>query len=153
MQCLRSFVFSSPSPLLLPLVLLVLQLVADGNASRGNARPRHPSVYKYSRFSSSPRSAGAMSSSPPSSSSDKIQRTIDNIEKSVGDSRIYRGLVLKNGLTALLISDPDTDKSAASLSVAVGRFFKIFLFYLFGLIARCVFQTIIFFDSNLFTPY
>lgn len=53
--------------------------------------------------------------------SDKVERRVDNIEKSIGDSRIYRGLVLKNGLTALLISDPDTDKSAASLSVAVGK--------------------------------
>lgn len=52
--------------------------------------------------------------------SDKVERRIDNIDKSIGDSRIYRGLVMKNGLTALLISDPDTDKSAASLSVAVG---------------------------------
>ncbi|XP_060867052.1 insulin-degrading enzyme isoform X2 [Metopolophium dirhodum] len=52
--------------------------------------------------------------------SEKVERRIDDIEKSIGDSRIYRGLVMKNGLTALLISDPDTDKSAASLSVAVG---------------------------------
>lgn len=53
--------------------------------------------------------------------SDKVEKRIENIEKSIGDSRLYRGLVLKNGLTALLISDPDTDKSAASLSVAVGK--------------------------------
>jgi len=52
---------------------------------------------------------------------DKVEQRIDNIQKSIGDSRIYRGLVLRNGLTALLISDPDTDKSAASLSVAVGK--------------------------------
>ncbi|XP_050542253.1 insulin-degrading enzyme isoform X2 [Daktulosphaira vitifoliae] len=55
-----------------------------------------------------------------STMSDKVEKRIENIEKSIGDSRLYRGLVLKNGLTALLISDPDTDKSAASLSVAVG---------------------------------
>lgn len=54
--------------------------------------------------------------------SEKVEKRIDDIEKSIGDSRIYRGLVMKNGLTALLISDPDTDKSAASLSVAVGKF-------------------------------
>ncbi|VVC34289.1 Hypothetical protein CINCED_3A004705 [Cinara cedri] len=52
--------------------------------------------------------------------SDLVEQRIDDIEKSIGDSRVYRGLVLKNGLTALLVSDPDTDKSAASLSVAVG---------------------------------
>lgn len=54
--------------------------------------------------------------------SDKVERRINNIEKSAGDSRFYRGLVMKNGFTALLISDPDTDISAASLSVAVGKF-------------------------------
>lgn len=54
--------------------------------------------------------------------SEKVERRIDDIDKSIGDSRVYRGLVMKNGLIALLISDPDTDKSAASLSVAVGKF-------------------------------
>ncbi|KAL5238798.1 hypothetical protein ACI65C_006208 [Semiaphis heraclei] len=69
-------------------------------------------AYKiYSRFFS-PLKSLAMS--------EKVERRVDNIEKSIGDSRIYRGLVMKNGLTALLISDPDTDNSAASLSVAVG---------------------------------
>lgn len=52
--------------------------------------------------------------------SEKVERRVDDIEKSACDSRKYRGLVLKNGLTAMLISDPDTDNSAASLSVAVG---------------------------------
>jgi len=74
---------------------------------------RHGMVYKYSRF---------FSPSKPLAMSEKVERRIDDIEKSIGDSRIYRGLVMKNGLTALLISDPDTDKSAASLSVAVGKF-------------------------------
>lgn len=111
MHCLRSIVFS------LLLVLLVAVYDVHGGGDNG-ARPRHAqphnTVYKYSRFYSSAK-ALAMS--------DKIERRVDNIEKSIGDSRIYRGLVLKNGLTALLISDPDTDKSAASLSVAVGKSF------------------------------
>ncbi|KAL5237826.1 hypothetical protein ACI65C_005236 [Semiaphis heraclei] len=47
-----------------------------------------------------------------------IQRT--DVKKSKTDLREYRGLELKNGLNVLLISDPDTDISAASLSVAVG---------------------------------
>lgn len=34
----------------------------------------------------------------------------------------YRGLELTNGLRVLLISDPKTDKSAASLDVNVGRY-------------------------------
>ncbi|VVC24105.1 Metalloenzyme, LuxS/M16 peptidase-like,Peptidase M16, N-terminal,Peptidase M16, zinc-binding site [Cinara cedri] len=52
--------------------------------------------------------------------SDNVKRCINNIEKPINDSRIYRGLVLKNGLTTLLISDLDTEQSVASLVVAVG---------------------------------
>jgi len=52
--------------------------------------------------------------------SDIILRT-NVVRKSVKDLRDYRALKLKNGLKVLLISDPDTDKSAASLAVAVGK--------------------------------
>ncbi|CAL8128505.1 unnamed protein product [Orchesella dallaii] len=45
---------------------------------------------------------------------------VPNIVKSPLDKREYRGLVLPNDMKVLLISDPLTDKSAASLSVAVG---------------------------------
>jgi hypothetical protein len=37
------------------------------------------------------------------------------------DGRDYRGLVLSNKMKVLLISDPTTDKAAASLCVAVGN--------------------------------
>ncbi|CAG2179175.1 unnamed protein product, partial [Oppiella nova] len=37
-----------------------------------------------------------------------------------GDKREYKGLVLRNGLKVLLISDVEADKSAAALDVAVG---------------------------------
>ncbi len=40
--------------------------------------------------------------------------------KSEKDKRLYRGLVLHNGLKALLISDEDTDKAACALDVNVG---------------------------------
>ncbi|TFH88291.1 peptidase M16 [Billgrantia azerbaijanica] len=36
------------------------------------------------------------------------------------DSRDYRVLTLENGLTALLVSDPDADRAAVSLNVGVG---------------------------------
>ncbi|CAH1739015.1 unnamed protein product [Aphis gossypii] len=104
MRCLRSIVFS----------LLFVLLIAVFNVHSTNIPPhiqRHDMVYKYSRFFSSSKSLAM---------SDKVERRVDDIEKSIGDSRIYRGLEMKNGLTALLISDPDTDKSAVSLSVAVG---------------------------------
>ncbi|PTB96739.1 peptidase M16, partial [Marinobacter sp. Z-F4-2] len=40
--------------------------------------------------------------------------------KSPNDDRAYRTLMLDNGLEVMLISDPSTEKSAASLSVSVG---------------------------------
>ena len=36
------------------------------------------------------------------------------------DTRDYRILTLENGLTALLVSDPEADKAAASMNVSVG---------------------------------
>ncbi|OZG72042.1 peptidase M16 [Hahella sp. CCB-MM4] len=46
--------------------------------------------------------------------------TSDTIIKSPGDAREYRAVTLDNGLQALLISDPTTDKAAAALDVDVG---------------------------------
>ena len=45
----------------------------------------------------------------------------ERIVKSKSDSRDYRGLELTNGLKCLLISDPQTDFSAASVEVCVGH--------------------------------
>ncbi|KAJ9184810.1 hypothetical protein P3X46_004498 [Hevea brasiliensis] len=45
-----------------------------------------------------------------------------DIVKPRTDKRDYRRIVLKNSLEVLLISDPDTDKSAASMDVGVGYF-------------------------------
>lgn len=39
----------------------------------------------------------------------------NQIEKSQSDDRLYRLLYLNNGLRALVVSDPSTDKSAAAL--------------------------------------
>ncbi|KAI5062806.1 hypothetical protein GOP47_0021353 [Adiantum capillus-veneris] len=44
------------------------------------------------------------------------------ILKPRNDPRLYRHLVLPNGLQALLISDPETDKAAASMNVCTGYF-------------------------------
>ncbi|KAG8188554.1 hypothetical protein JTE90_007162 [Oedothorax gibbosus] len=49
-----------------------------------------------------------------------ISKVYDNIKKSNGDSRAYRGLELKNGMKVLLVSDSSTDKSAAAIDVQVG---------------------------------
>ena len=53
-------------------------------------------------------------------SSLKLAKVYDNITKSTQDTRLYRGLLLDNGLKCLLISDPTTDRSAASLDVHAG---------------------------------
>lgn len=45
----------------------------------------------------------------------------ENIIKALYDKRLYRGVKLRNNFRALLISDPTTDKSAASLAVGVGK--------------------------------
>lgn len=54
------------------------------------------------------------------SSNDKASSV--DVFKSPADSRDYRFITLDNGLKVLLISDPDTDKAAASLSIEVGSF-------------------------------
>ena len=45
-----------------------------------------------------------------------------SIRKSPNDDRNYRHVTLSNGLNCVLISDPTTDKAAASLDVNVGHF-------------------------------
>ena len=45
----------------------------------------------------------------------------DEIVRSENDARLYRGLELHNGMKILLISDKDTDKSAASMDVHIGK--------------------------------
>jgi len=49
-----------------------------------------------------------------------IKVSTDSIAKSQQDKRLYRGIVLENGLKVLLISDPETDKSAAAMDVHIG---------------------------------
>lgn len=51
------------------------------------------------------------------------------VTKSPLDKREYRGLTLANEMKVLLISDPLTDKAAASLSVAAGKTLLIWHFY------------------------
>lgn len=46
--------------------------------------------------------------------------SFDNIIKSEHDKRLYRGLMLNNKIKCLLISDPNTDRSAASVDVNAG---------------------------------
>ena len=50
-----------------------------------------------------------------------IKESFTNIVKSASDNRLYKGIVLENELRCLLISDPKTDKSAASMTVNTGK--------------------------------
>lgn len=50
----------------------------------------------------------------------KLMQAFDNIVKSQKDNRAYRGVLLDNKLKCLLISDPTTDRSAASVDVHIG---------------------------------
>lgn len=52
----------------------------------------------------------------------------DAIIHSDSDKRLYRAIVLQNGMKVLLISDPDTDKSSASLDLCIGEYLLFELF-------------------------
>ncbi|KAJ4782767.1 Insulinase (Peptidase family M16) family protein [Rhynchospora pubera] len=51
-----------------------------------------------------------------------IEKSEVEIVKPRNDKREYRRIVLPNSLEVCLISDPDTDKAAASMNVDVGYF-------------------------------
>ncbi|XP_076831395.1 insulin-degrading enzyme isoform X2 [Brachyhypopomus gauderio] len=49
-----------------------------------------------------------------------VMRVVSEIVRSPEDKREYRGLEFTNGLKAMLISDPTTDKASAALDVHIG---------------------------------
>ncbi|KAK6481984.1 insulin-degrading enzyme-like isoform X1 [Huso huso] len=49
-----------------------------------------------------------------------VKRLVSDIIRSPEDKRLYRGLEFANGIHAILISDPTTDKSSAALDVHIG---------------------------------
>ncbi|XP_030604512.1 insulin-degrading enzyme [Archocentrus centrarchus] len=49
-----------------------------------------------------------------------VRRVVSDVIRSPEDKREYRGLEFANGLKAMLISDPTTDKSSAALDVHIG---------------------------------
>jgi insulysin len=57
---------------------------------------------------------------PNVANSPVISESFDNIIKAFGDKRQYKALVLSNGLKVIVISDVETDKSAAALDVNIG---------------------------------
>lgn len=51
---------------------------------------------------------------------------VDNVIKSSEDKRLYRAFELSNGLKVILVSDPETDKSAGAVDVNIGELRCIF---------------------------
>ncbi|XP_044152189.1 insulin-degrading enzyme isoform X2 [Bufo gargarizans] len=64
--------------------------------------------------------AGFQSKTYSKMNSLSVQRVVNDIIKSPEDKREYRGVELVNGIKAVLISDPTTDKSSAALDVYIG---------------------------------
>ena len=54
--------------------------------------------------------------------SSSVERVAEKLDKPELDDRSYRVIKLANGLEALVVHDPETDKSSASVSVDVGSF-------------------------------
>lgn len=50
-----------------------------------------------------------------------IGEIVGDVVKSPEDKRCYRAVILVNNMKVLLISDPTTDKAAASMDVHVGE--------------------------------
>ncbi|XP_061601535.1 insulin-degrading enzyme isoform X2 [Cololabis saira] len=61
-----------------------------------------------------------VSSSPLTMTLPAVKTVVSEIIRSPEDKRVYRGLDFSNGLKAMLISDPTTDKSSAALDVHIG---------------------------------
>ncbi|XP_029031759.1 insulin-degrading enzyme isoform X2 [Betta splendens] len=61
-----------------------------------------------------------VSSLPLRMTDQAVKRVVSDIIRSPEDKRVYRGLEFTNGLKAILISDPTTDKSSAALDVQIG---------------------------------
>ena len=61
-----------------------------------------------------------------------IAERVDQITKSPLDIRDYTFIRLQNDMKVLLISDKDTDKAAAALSVNVGEFIYVNILTLLG---------------------
>ena len=67
---------------------------------------------------------GCQSVAPDLASTDSASAIAErlSLRKSPNDAREYRYLVLANKMRVLLVSDPETDKAAAALSVYRGSF-------------------------------
>lgn len=100
-----------PSPALLALLMAILL----AGCSPGEDSPTVPQATEETPVPSTPDVAWYASGS-------EAERGDAVVYRSPADDRGYRYLTLENGLAVLLVSDPEADKAAASLSVNVGSF-------------------------------
>ncbi|XP_072026752.1 insulin-degrading enzyme-like [Amphiura filiformis] len=49
-----------------------------------------------------------------------VVKQYDDVIKSEGDERVYRGLELSNGMKVMVVSDPTTEKAAGAMDVNIG---------------------------------
>ena len=54
----------------------------------------------------------------------------DDIVKSPSDDRVYHGFQLSNKLKVVVISDPNTDKAAASMDVQIGTLVIWYIYFI-----------------------
>jgi len=74
---------------------------------------------KYKKMHAAQAASGARAQA--SSAASKVHNVSEHeVKKSVEDDRSYRFLTLQNGLSVVLVSDPNTTKSAASMDVGNG---------------------------------
>uniref|UniRef100_A0A8C5F1R5 Insulin degrading enzyme n=1 Tax=Gopherus evgoodei TaxID=1825980 RepID=A0A8C5F1R5_9SAUR len=82
--------------------------------------PRRRGLHRHSWPSTHPSYLGLQKNTHNKMSNPAIKRLANKIIKSPEDKREYRGLELENGIKAMLICDPTTDKSSAALDVHIG---------------------------------
>ena len=56
-----------------------------------------------------------------------VKLVVNDVIKSDGDKRLYRGMELDNEMLVLLISDSTTDKSSAAMDVHIGNYIFFFM--------------------------
>ena len=89
--------------------------VSELSAERDRHCPEDPEKVQSESSDKVPSEVGACDLDGPAE-----EKIFNNIKKSQIDKREYRGVILKNGLRVMLISDENTNRSAVCLDVNVG---------------------------------
>ena len=97
----------------------------DANGELINDDMNQPSKHQVGKFQDNPLQDESQDQTNDADKLPEVDRidkeqVFDNIRNCALDPRGYRGVVLKNKLKVILISDPETVRSAACLNVHVG---------------------------------